>query len=471
MKNINKFYRLLYLVFGLISTTSCEKLLEIDPPVNERPSEVIFNSVSTARAALSGAYSQLSSSQTFSLHLTVANGLAADELRAIAASARYAVLENNTYDPINGGSTTDIWNDCYTSIYRFNSVIVGLTNNSAIPSDIANQMVAEAKAMRAYCYMQLVAHFGDVPLVLSINVDETALMGRTSADEVYTQIIRDLSEAKATLNSAYVSNGTVSNRQQINKAGAATLLAKAYLVQGNWQEALNNADEVIAQSDLYSLLPGNQLADVFLLNSSEAILQLGSALNETSGYTNEGQDLLTTPTSFSINLGLTDGLLNTFERGDLRRSAWVQEVTLNGVTAFQPYKYRNYNATMATASGRFEVPTLLRLAEVYLIRAEAHAHLDNLTAGLADINILRTRAGLPALGAAVNLLEAIEQERRVELFCERGDRWLTLKRTGRVDAVLNTAKPGTWQSYAQWYPIPQTARDANPNLTQNEGYR
>jgi hypothetical protein len=68
------------------------------------------------------------------------------------------------------------------------------------------------------------------------------------------------------------------------------------------------------------------------------------------------------------------------------------------------------------------------------------------------------------------MLLAIEQERKVELFGEWGHRWFDLKRTGRADAVIGGQKPTTWQSTDVLYPIPQTQRLANPNLTQNPGY-
>lgn len=168
---------------------------------------------------------------------------------------------------------------------------------------------------------------------------------------------------------------------------------------------------------------------------------------------------------------LSDGLLNSFEAGDARRTAWVRQVTLNGITASEPYKYQNYDTESATDSQRFEAPTVIRLAELYLIRAEANAALGNSQLVLSDLNIIRARAGLPSLSSAVNLNDAVLQERRIELFCERGDRWLTLKRTGQVNTVLSAAKPATWQSYAQWFPLPQTAIDSNPNLIQNQGYR
>ena len=471
MDNLYKLLRSVCFIAVLFSLSGCKKLLDIDPPKNERPSEVVFGSVETAKAALSGAYSTLAQSQTYSVNLTLANALAADELRALSGTARYAALQNNTYEPLTSSYTSDIWTDSYTSIYQFNSIIIGLTNNPAVSAAVSKQIVAEAKTMRAYCYLQLVSLFGDVPLVLTTNVDQTALTPRVAASAVYTQIIQDLNEAKADLGENYVSNGGVSNRMQANKSTASALLSRVYLTTGNAQEAIRNASEVIGHTALYQLLPGTQLNDVFLANSREAILQFGSVLNATSGYTNEGQAFVSNPFSFSLSFTLSDGLLAAFEPNDLRRTAWVREVTKNGVTAAEPYKYQNYDSESATTSQRFEVPTVIRLAEMYLIRAEAYAASGNRALALADVTTIRDRAGLDPLPADVNIDDAILQERRIELFCERGDRWLSLKRTGRINTILAAVKPATWQSFAQLFPIPQTAIDTNPNLTQNQGYR
>jgi hypothetical protein len=117
---------------------------------------------------------------------------------------------------------------------------------------------------------------------------------------------------------------------------------------------------------------------------------------------------------------------------------------------------------------------VFRLAEQHLIRAEARAKLGNLNgtnSAESDINILRDRAGLGPTTAQTKdeLLAAVGQERRVELFAEWGHRWFDLKRTGKADEVLDVVKPG-WQRDDALYPIPYTERQLNPNLTQNKSY-
>ena len=114
---------------------------------------------------------------------------------------------------------------------------------------------------------------------------------------------------------------------------------------------------------------------------------------------------------------------------------------------------------------------VMRLAEQYLIRAEARAQQGNISGGLSDLNVIRNRANLIDIsGVSQNeLLKDIIQEKRIELFTEWGHRWLDLKRTNNTDAILSPIKPN-WNSEDKLYPIPLRELDSNPNLNQNSGY-
>jgi len=127
-----------------------------------------------------------------------------------------------------------------------------------------------------------------------------------------------------------------------------------------------------------------------------------------------------------------------------------------------------------------EYDIVLRLAEQYLIRAEARAKQNNLTgtgSAIIDLNVIRNRAGLSDTTITVqeNMLNAILLERRKELFTEWGHRWFDLKRTGKIDAVMQAYAPvkgTTWESYKSLYPIAQKQIDLNPGMAgqQNPGY-
>ena len=166
--------------------------------------------------------------------------------------------------------------------------------------------------------------------------------------------------------------------------------------------------------------------------------------------------------------------MNSFEANDNRKviGKWVKSVTVNNITYYYPFKYK---------IGRVNVPAseysmVLRLAEVFLIRAEARAQQNIIDGAKFDINLIRTRAGLGNTTAddKASLLAAILHERQVELFTEWGHRWFDMKRSESLDAIMTpicTQKGGTWMTTAQLYPIPTFELGLNSNLIQNPGYQ
>jgi hypothetical protein len=144
----------------------------------------------------------------------------------------------------------------------------------------------------------------------------------------------------------------------------------------------------------------------------------------------------------------------------------VTSTTYNGVTYNEIYKWK-----LATAQDGNEYNMILRLAEMYLIRSEAEAEQGDLSTAQADLNVVRNRAGLGNTTASSqsDLLAAILQERKVEFFGEFSNRWLDLKRSGQLDAVMAPLK-STYKPTAALYPIPYSQILLNSNLTQNPGY-
>jgi hypothetical protein len=144
---------------------------------------------------------------------------------------------------------------------------------------------------------------------------------------------------------------------------------------------------------------------------------------------------------------------------------------INSLNLYYPFKYKN-----VLASGTpVEDYMIFRLTEVYLIRAEAAVRMPNpnLSSAIADVNIIRNRAGLANSTADITsqtaVLAAVLHERQTEMCFEWGSRWFDLKRTGNAGTVLTAEKSG-WQPNAALYPIPQAQRQLNSLLTQNPGY-
>ncbi|MCD9020121.1 RagB/SusD family nutrient uptake outer membrane protein [Parachryseolinea silvisoli] len=459
---------ILYFVIGFTALVGCEDMIEIEAPLDQVVAEDVFKSDATAKSALSGLYGTFSQSQTQLQNLTVNLALAADELEYYQTVATYIEFATNTYLPSNG-NVSGMFSDYYAAIYKANSLIEGVAQGSVTPA-LATRITAEAKFLRAYCYFHLVNLFGRIPLVLETDVNVTSILPRSNPDVIYEQIIRDLTEARADLAADYaVSTGS---RVVPNKAAADAMLARVYLYTGADDLAEAAASSVIDQTALYTLVPqGNLATDVFSRDNKEAIMQFMGWGVSTNLYTYEASVLIPSSFATTATFGLSNDLIDAFGPDDARRNAWITQVIKEGVTYNIPYKYKNLTSTTVVAAG--EYPTILRLAEQYLIRAEARARIGtNIASALADLNAIRTRAGLTESSTtdATALLDEIAEERRKELFLELGHRWFDLKRTGKIDDALNPIKPD-WESTAALLPIPQAAVDANPALLPNNpGY-
>lgn len=449
----------------LILNVSCKKFADVDAPANQLSSGTVFTNNTTLKSAIAGMYSTfiVTNSTYMQTGLTTFPAMSADELLYNGADydgfSKNALVATDSY--VQG-----LWSAFYKNIYLANSIIEGLQQDVAagITDSLKVDAIAESKFVRAFNHFYLVNLWGDVPIVTTTNSTTNEQAARSNKDSVYKQIISDLTDAKNALKTDYsYSSG---ERIRPNKFAAAALLARAYLYTGDWENAAANAEIVIDYTTYYSLLTTANLGAIFTKNNTEAIWQMAPSL--TVGYTSEGN--LMVPASTSVPYFWIDStkLLKAFETGDMRYTNWVGKQTIGNTNYYYPYKYK-LKTTNSTASA--EYVTYLRLAEQYLIRAEARAELNNLSGAIADINVIRNRAGLANTTATSQaaILLAIEQERRVELFSEYGHRWMDLKRTNRVDAVLGASK-ASWVSTGALYPIPQTDRSNDVNLTQNPGY-
>ena len=463
------------LAFTIIISSGCEKTVDIDPPLNQVTTNLVFASDKLATAARSGMFSSLAATATQSQNLTTYSSLQADDLLYIATTAALQEFNNNSYTALST-SQASIFSDWYAEIYRANAIIEGLQNTSGTTESLRKQYIAEAKLVRAYCYFHMVNTFGEVPLVLVTDPAISAFLPKTTTAAIYAQMITDLTDAKANLGAVYpgVNTASSNDRTLVNKFVATALLARVYLFSGNYAAAESNASEVIA-STLYSLVPRTAMASgVFVRDNTECIWEMSPPLLNTNQYTVEASvfipSSLTSVTTFNYRLDPRFAAL--FASTDLRRTNWMSNVTLSGTTYILPFKYKYRTQPLAAAAGISESQIVMRLAEQYLIRAEARARTGtNLSGALTDLNAIQTRAAaaLTTSTDATTLLTAIALENRKEFFCEQAYRWYNLKRTGEADAVLGALKT-SYTPKSKLLPIPQAAIDANYNLTQNPGY-
>lgn len=448
----------------LLAFVGCEEFVEVDPPEISLVGETVFEDDVNASAAMAGLYSRMveSSSTVFTglQSITLFSGLSSDEFINYSAVDIYVEFADNEILDNNGFIAAQ-WNSLYQFIYSSNSILEGVENSNGVTDSLANQFEGEAKFVRAWCYFYLTNFWGDVPLALSSDYEFNALLPRVPQTQVYDQIVRDLIDAQSLLDDEFSS----SQRIRPTKAAATALLARVYLYREDWTNAESAASSLI-DDGRFSL--SSNLDDVFLTDSQEAIWQLQAVR---SGFaTFEGTTFILTRTPRSSGVSLRPEFLNSFEFGDLRESSWVGTLTAGSSEFFYPFKYKQRFLDENESPNEFL--TVLRLAEIYLIRAEARAQQNNINGAQEDINVIRARAGL-AVTSAVDrnsLLTAIQQERKVELFTEFGHRWLDLKRTEKATATLSPVKPG-WQETDVLWPIPLDEFLNNPNLgQQNLGY-
>lgn len=427
------------LALALMVLPGACSFLEIPAPKDQLVRGNVYTSDQSATAVISGIYHGLIEASGQLGNLGIVTELSSDQLVYTGNDNGYRQFFENSLDESNG-MIQNLWTALYRTIYRCNAAMEGLAGATGLSAGLADQLRGEVLAVRAFCYFYLVNLWGDVPLVESADYRVNQRIGRTPSATVQAAILADLQEAEALLSDAYPS----ADRARINKRAVQALLARVYWLDGNWQQAAGAATNVIDDP-------------AYVLEDTEAAFSMGSrgTIWQLIPFNLPAQAPTYIPGQPEIIPAyyIAPQLLDDVEPGDQRTAAWVGTNVVDGVSYHYPYKYK-------VASGNnpaTEALVVFRLAEQYLIRAEARAMLDDEAGALADLNAVRQRAGLEEVGHGEVLLEAIARERRIELFAEWGLRWLDLKRSGTAESVL--------------WPLPLAERQRNPNLApQNDGY-
>lgn len=445
----------------LASVTSCQKLVDNGPMKTALTPDKVFSDSASTVGAVTALYARYGNGASLILNCNQYGAMSADEgYQLTNATVVTEAYRTNTLIP---DYTRPITDAAYSGIYAANMNLENIPGNTAISAKLRNQLLAESKFMRAYFYFYIVGFYGDMPLALTSDVKVNSSLTRSPSADIYNQMIKDLTEAKAVLTDTYPS----AERARVNKKAVSALLARVYLYTKNYKAAESEATEVI-NSGLYSL--ESDLNNVFIKTSNEIIWQIESNSSAAvKGVSPMGLAFI--PASTVPTFVLHDAMNNAFETSplvtDKRSTAWRKAITYNSTTYYYPFKYK-YRST--TVSGN-EYSVMLRLAEQYLIRAEARAQQGNIAGAQDDINRIRGRAGLGNTTATDlnSMMLALEKERWVELFTENADRWLNLRRTGRISTVLKVNK-GSFSDYQALYPVAKSDILNNPNLTQNPGY-
>ncbi|TCD05938.1 RagB/SusD family nutrient uptake outer membrane protein [Pedobacter frigidisoli] len=462
MKNKSRYLLALnFCAMFMLTLNSCRKFIEIPPPANSIVTDQIFADSANATAAINGIYiNMMNAAGTTGIANSLVNttsALSADEMGLTTNLVASQELLTNVINPTNSTVTT-LWNSAYTFIYQANACIEGVDNSTTLGITVGNRITGEAKFIRAFLNFYMVNLYGAVPLVLTTDYKINGSLPRVSVEVIYKQIDNDLKDAQALL-----ANDTEPyNKLRVNRFAVAAFMARVQLYEQQWAAAEASATMVINAS--YKIEP--TLNNVFLVGNQEEIWQMSPPAP--GDETTEGQLFIPSSATSVPAYIITTTLLNAFEANDLRKTQWITSATIGTNKYFYPYKYKLRRDNLTVPKEGY---SMLRLAEQYLIRAEARAQQNNLSGAVSDINVIRKRAGLPniAVSNQANVLTAIQHERQTELFCEWGHRWLDLKRTKTINTVLTTNKPG-WKPAASLFPVPYTQLQLNPFLNQNPGY-
>ena len=477
------------LILCLVFASGCKKFLDIPLPLNKIAGEGAYSSDKSAAATLSNVFATLAGSSYYQGAASNAyqTGLYTDEL----VNLNINNPTNNAFfsNAVLPANTGPMWTVLYQNIYYLNLAIEGAGNSTTLI--FKDQWMGEAYFLRALCYFTLTNYYGDAALITSSDFLVNKAIPRSPKAEVLKLVIADLLKAQALLTNEYhnaTGAVTATSKGRPNKFAATALLARAYLYNSEWAAAEAQASSVITTGTTvsYTLLPAADIDKVFLPASAETIYSFAlTTINQDYAAYNNNMLPSIPYNSLSwtnVAASLSPSLLNAFVPNsatltdDRRKTYWLRATTMaaSGTipaqTRYFPNKYKSN-----VVGG--ENLVMLRLAEQYLIRAEARAMLNNLTGAKEDLDQIRTRAGLTASSAVTqpDVLAAILAERRLEFFSEMGHRLFDLRRSGKLDEVMNVVAPAkgvgaTWNTQKQYFPIPIADVLANPNLTQTPGY-
>lgn len=462
---ILKFIKYDILKYSLLifSLSSCEKFVEVDIRSGELLQETVFKDSLNAEAAIIGLYLNIVSNNIEGMltgGMTLITGLNGDELQPQNTSAVYTeVYENNM--SVENSVALNAWAQSFKLIYNANACIEGITKMNNISDSKRRQLLGEALLIRSALYFYLTQIYGDLPLILTTNYEENKTAKRVSQTQIFNQIIDDLNNAKKYLKSLnYIT-------YRANYYAVLGFLSRVHLFLGNYEESRILTEQIIS-SNLFQL--ETNLNNVFLKSSKEVIWSLYNNENTNTTGTKEGMTFIPNTSTVLPAYILTSNVISHFHDYDLRKSSWINSNKVNGINYFFPFKYK-YGRSVSGGT-MLEQYAIIRLAEIYLISAESNARVNNIYKAVIDLNLIRVRAGLDPITNNISqkeLLDHIYLERKRELFCEWGTRWLDLVRLEQLSDEMKKNK-STWKDYNRYLPIPRVEIESNPFLLQNVGY-
>ena len=447
-------------LLSLFLCSSCEEILEVDLPNTQVNRSDVFEDPATAQAALAQLYYNFRDSYLFNGKtgcLTYSMSLYTDELTSYFAEGSQNYLTtfpfyNNVLSGNNGSPQHPVWDTSFQYIYSINALIEGVSSSTKLSDAIKTTYLGEAYFLRAMYYQQLCQLYGAIPYVTTTDYRVNSNISKIPYEAVLSKIETDLLAALERLAPDYRNP----SRFYPNKAVVELALAKNYLLQKNYAEAINYAQKVL-DNPLYQSM--NDLNTVFKKTATSTLWQL----SKSQDGSDEGvAHILTSVPPRTASLSAT--LIQNFAPTDARLQHWTNHLSDGANTYYYAYKYKNQ------FTGTDECTIVYRIEEADFIKAEALAYQNKTDEAAEALDGIRLRANQPILARNLSkeaFIDVLVAESQREFFTEGTHRFFDLKRNNRLH-LLEDSKPN-WKPQHRLLPYPDKQLLLNPNLNpQNE---
>lgn len=485
-----------YVVVACALFVGCNDLLEEPSPATSLPGEQVLTTEDGVEGLRASLYSRLRSSFNYSTEYFIGPSAIADETRNRSGSTRFQGL-NTLHGQDGGNNGLSSYGTTYNIILDANLMINAVEDDVFEDQAVLERYRGEAYALRAFAMHHLVRALGyepgmsqgsyepgfDLGIVIrtepTLDISDVDERPRATVDEVYSQILSDLAEAKSRL------AGQMDNTR-ITEAFVDGMIARVNLYAGNWsaaetaaQDAINNSGRSLADTE-------DDVANMFdetAADHPEALFKVVVDPNtEPIGGSNVNNGLAAYTSTVWVAQVPTQKVLDLYEADDYRLGWYApcfNDRAGNAVTGcddvnddgLEIQKWGGEKGQQAD-----DIP-YMRLAEMYLIQAEAAAKASgNYEDGLGPLNTLREARGLDPLQPVLDIgsLEELEDEildERIRELIVEGHRWWDLKRLGRNIPNPDGTTKVRYDSYRILDDIGAGNISANPELVENPGYR
>ncbi len=471
--------------------TACgDDFLELTPPSAISDTEA-FETLDDFHAGLNGVYATIRQGSYWGKNMMMNFDVAVNDAYALEGFTNQWGTQYGWQISSGTGEGANLWLVAYRVATRSSNLINNFANLDEGSEQERNQILGEAKALRAMAHFDLVRIFATpyrlsnpasdlgVPIVIREDLEEKA---RNTIAEVYEFVLDELHEARGLITENR-------HRRYMGVDAVNALLARIYHEMGDWQNAITYASNVI---DEVPLSTGDAYANIWQADgdaagNDEVIMimavhptEFGNDLNLGSNFIG-GNPPLPPNYYWRIDYVPAEDLIAMYDKdNDIRYNSFFMEdipvaAVPGGVTAFIKYPHDNPNFTQRGMNQM----KVFRASEMYLIRAEAYAESGQDGQANADLDALRSARidGYSHTNLSGNdLLNAIFDERRKEMVLE-SSHWFDLRRRGA--GFQRTPQNGTGpfdnlviepDNYRWVWPIPQSEMDANRLMVQNAGY-